>query len=970
MEADVQDLARSLLAAGRDREPITLTPAWWQARLLEWATSDPDFRVKLLRFVDVLPSLRTGAAVADHIRQYFREDSPFWVQAGAQLAAPGVFRPVVSRVVREGVLGMARRFIAGETPEEAAPRLRSLAAEGVGYTVDLLGEATLSEGESSAYFERYEDLLRTLAETSPGPRSGIWDGVPPVNVSVKLTALYSHFEPAAPDHVSNAVRARLEPLLHLARELGAFINIDMEQYVYRDLTLRVLADAMQKRELRKYPHFGVVVQAYLKNADRTIEFLRDIAMSRGAPLTVRLVKGAYWDEERILASQTGWPIPVHEDKAATDASFERCTDLLLDASPHLRLAIGSHNARSIAQAIVKSRERGLQAEIEFQMLYGMAETLRSAVAQQGFRTRVYVPIGTIIPGMGYLVRRLLENTSNQSWFVRESLDASEEELVQVPRPAPHLGPSVTTPGFKNTQPATFHEASQRHAMASALVRTRDSFGGAQPLLIAGSRVQGRPDKDVRCPAEPSLLLGRVAQASLADVETAVESAKSSYAEWRDLGVAERAAIMRRASTIMEERRYELSALMVYESAKPWREADGDVAEACDYLRYYADQAERLMRPQLMGAVLGEENTYLREARGVAAVIAPWNFPLAIITGMSSAALVTGNCAILKPAEQSPLVAARLVEILREAGVPEGVVQYLPGPGEVVGRALVESSGVDTIAFTGSKAVGLDILHRAAQTGGRQRNVKRVIAEMGGKNAVIIDDDADLDEAVAGVLVSAFGYAGQKCSACSRLIVVGSAYRDAVGRLGAAIESLVVGHPAEPATMVPPVISLQAKERIERYVDEGKRTAKLLAQASTPNLEGHYVRPVAFVDVDPTSPLARDEIFGPVLSIFHASDMDSALVLAMESEFALTGGIYSRNPRSIDKARRSFRVGNLYVNRKVTGATVGRQPFGGLAMSGIGDKAGGSDYLLQFLSPRVIAENTARRGFAPQDRAAT
>jgi RHH-type proline utilization regulon transcriptional repressor/proline dehydrogenase/delta 1-pyrroline-5-carboxylate dehydrogenase len=405
--------------------------------------------------------------------------------------------------------------------------------------------------------------------------------------------------------------------------------------------------------------------------------------------------------------------------------------------------------------------------------------------------------------------------------------------------------------------------------------------------------------------------------------------------------------------------------MVYESGKPWHEADGDVIEACDYLRYYGLQSERLLKPQRMGDALGEENEYLREARGVAAVIAPWNFPLAIITGMSSGALAAGNCAIFKPAAQSPLIAGRLVGILREAGVPAGVVQYLAGPGGEVGQALVDHPGVDTIAFTGSKEVGLSILKSAAEVRPGQRNVKRVIAEMGGKNAIIVDDDADLDQAVAGVVTSAFGYAGQKCSACSRLVIVGSAYDETVSRLAAAVESLVVGPPHEPSTFVPPVISEAAQRRIEGYVTGGKSTARLLVQGSRPPGEGYYVAPAVFVDVARNDRLAREEIFGPVLSVLRARDFDEALEIALDSEFALTGGLFSRNPRNIERARREFRVGNLYINRKTTGAVVGRQPFGGLAMSGFGEKAGGPDYLLQFLQPRTISENTTRRGFAPE-----
>jgi RHH-type proline utilization regulon transcriptional repressor/proline dehydrogenase/delta 1-pyrroline-5-carboxylate dehydrogenase len=349
------------------------------------------------------------------------------------------------------------------------------------------------------------------------------------------------------------------------------------------------------------------------------------------------------------------------------------------------------------------------------------------------------------------------------------------------------------------------------------------------------------------------------------------------------------------------------------------------------------------------------------------VIAPWNFPLAIITGMSAGALAGGNAAILKPAAQSPAIAYRLVELLREAGVPPGIVQYLPGPGREVGQALVEHAGVDNVAFTGSSGVGLGIIAAAAKNQPGQRNVKRVIAEMGGKNAIIIDDDADLDQAIHGAVVSAFGYGGQKCSACSRLIIVGTAYEPAVERLKNAVESLVSAPPHDPATQVPPVIGADAQAKILGYLDEGKRSCTLVAQGPNPeHAEGYFIRPTVFTDVGLDSPLAQEEIFGPVLCVFRAASFEEALEIAMNSRFALTGGVFSRNPRNIDLARRTFRVGNLYINRKITGAIVGRQPFGGIAMSGVGEKAGGPDYVRQFMEARLISENTVRRGFAPDD----
>jgi RHH-type proline utilization regulon transcriptional repressor/proline dehydrogenase/delta 1-pyrroline-5-carboxylate dehydrogenase len=969
VEAETQAIGRRLLKAAAHREPFTLSPDWWQERVLDWATSDPDFRVKLLRFVDVLPTLRSGHAVSDHIRQYFQGPTPGLVHVSAELAGQPVFRPVVSRIVRQGVYAMAHRFIAGETPEEAVPRLRALAAEGTGYTVDLLGEATLSEREADVYLDRYSDLLTQLSRSAPGPQAGPWAGVAPVNVSIKLTALYSQFEPAAPDAVSAAVRERLRPLLRLARKCGAFINFDMEQYRFKDLTHRVFADVLTEPEFADFADAGIVVQAYLRDALDDLGRLRDLAQRRGTPFTVRLVKGAYWEEERIVASQNSWPAPVFEEKEETDANYEACTDALLDAWPHLRPAFGTHNPRSIAQAAAKAKARGrAEADVEFQMLFGMAEELRRAVAAEGYRTRVYVPVGQVIPGMAYLVRRLLENTSNQSWFVREATAATPEQALAAPKPARPTAGGQTgqgQPGFRNAAPAAFFLPQPREEMERALRRVRSEFGREYPLLIGGEAVRQRERAAVTYPADPGMVVGYVAQATAADVERAVAEARRAYPAWRDRSAGERAAILRRAARLLEERRFELAATMAYESGKPWREADGDVVEAVDYLNYYAQQAERLSAPRRLGDVLGEENEYRLEGRGVVAVIAPWNFPLAIICGMTSGALAAGNAAILKPAAQSPVIASRLVQVLREAGVPPGVVQYLPGPGSSVGQALVEHTGVDNIAFTGSKEVGLGIVRAAAETREGQRNVKRVIAEMGGKNAVIIDDDADLDQAVAGTLTSAFGYAGQKCSACSRLVIVGGAYDEALSRLAAAVESLIVGPPDEPATSVPPVITAAARDKIMGYVESGRSSARLVAQGRAPAGPGHWVAPVVFEGVGRDDRLARDEIFGPVLSVFRAADFAEALDVALDSQFALTGGVFSRNPRHIEEARRAFRVGNLYINRKITGAIVGRQPFGGLAMSGVGDKAGGPDYLLQFMEPRVISENTMRRGFAPE-----
>jgi len=481
----IDDLERKLSRQGDGHHAFTLTPAWWQERLLEWATNDPDFRTKLLRFVDVLPALRTTRSVADHVRQYFRGAHPGLIRTASGLAAEPIFRPVLSQAVRRGVFSMARRFIAGATPEEALPALRALAEQGVGYTVDLLGEETLSDAEADAYLARYTELLETLASSDVRlPVSGPWAGVPAVNISVKLSALCPHLEPAAPEYVSREARERLRPLLRLARERGAFINFDMEQYRYRDLVQTAFTDLLLEDEFRDNPHVGIVVQAYLRDALDDVARLRALAETRGTPFSVRLVKGAYWDEENIVAGQNSWPVPVWERKPDTDRNFEACTDALIDAWPHLRTAFGSHNPRSVAQAIAKARARGLdERDIEFQMLYGMAEDLRNAVADEGYGTRVYLPVGRVIPGMAYLVRRLLENTSNQAWF--NVGVTAQSSVAQVPSPEPARAVASTprpTQAFTNAAPAQFWVPSVRSRMSAALDAARAGFG--QPRQMA------------------------------------------------------------------------------------------------------------------------------------------------------------------------------------------------------------------------------------------------------------------------------------------------------------------------------------------------------------------------------------------------------------------------------------------------------------------------------------------------------
>ncbi|HVJ83989.1 MAG TPA: L-glutamate gamma-semialdehyde dehydrogenase [Caulifigura sp.] len=519
--------------------------------------------------------------------------------------------------------------------------------------------------------------------------------------------------------------------------------------------------------------------------------------------------------------------------------------------------------------------------------------------------------------------------------------------------------------FFNEPLADFAQDEPLAAMEEAIQFVEDSLGEEYPLLINGKLIETRAKITSRNPSNKKQVVGTAGSATKDHAVQAVEAAKRAFKSWSRMDPSLRAEYLEVIASEMRGRRYELAAWEVFECGKPWADADGDITEAIDFCMYYADQMRQLTRP-LQADVAGEENSYHYRARGVAVVIAPWNFPLAILCGMTAAAIVTGNTVVMKPAEQSPVIAAKFMQIIRDAGVPDGVVNFLPGIGEDIGPVLVNHPDVDIIAFTGSRAVGLQINESAARTTPEQHSVRRVIAEMGGKNAIIIDDDADLDEAVVGVIYSAFGYAGQKCSACSRVIVLDAIYDKFIERLKEATESLVIGPAQSPGTWMGPVIDEESQNRIKDYIAIGNEEAKPLVAKDVGKLagEGYFVGPHIFTDVDPTSRLAQHEIFGPVLAVMKVKTFEEALDIANNTEYALTGGVFSRSPLRLAKAKSEMQVGNLYLNRGITGALVQRHPFGGFKMSGIGSKAGGRDYLTQFMIPVNVTENTLRRGFAP------
>jgi RHH-type transcriptional regulator, proline utilization regulon repressor / proline dehydrogenase / delta 1-pyrroline-5-carboxylate dehydrogenase len=522
------------------------------------------------------------------------------------------------------------------------------------------------------------------------------------------------------------------------------------------------------------------------------------------------------------------------------------------------------------------------------------------------------------------------------------------------------------PSFKNESTTDFSMKLHRKSLSEALESTV-SFLQERSIhsapIIDGEETHTK-ELVIRKNPSTGLTLGAVAFAGKGDVTAAITSLNEGLEAWMTTPVEVRSAMLHRIADIMTEKKLFLTSLIILEAGKPWKDADGDIAEAIDFCRYYADMATFLLNETVLESPFGEQNRLFYQAKGKAAVISPWNFPLAIACGMTVSALVAGNPVILKPAEQSSIIAYEFAKIVLEAGVPTNAFSFLPGRGEIVGQLLVESPDIDLICFTGSREVGLSIQRTAAEIRPGQRGIKRVISELGGKNAIVIDEDADLDEAIKGIIYSAFGYSGQKCSACSRLIIIKSIYEHVLERLVAATSDILIGDASAGPTLVGPVIDEEAHSRLLKTISDASRRLKLAYKGTVPS-SGNFVPPTIFRDVPEDDFIWKNELFGPVLACAAANSFTDAIRMATSSEYALTGAVFSRNPENLTYAQSHFRVGNLYLNRGCTGSLVARQPFGGFKFSGVGSKAGGPDYLLQLVDPRVVTENTMRRGFTPE-----
>ncbi len=981
VEDQTRKIGTELFGRLDQRSPTVFHGRWWENRLMNWVMGDEAIKVQMFRFVDVLPMLRDHADIARHLDEYFedvRQRLPLAARVGLDLT---IGNSILSRALafnaRSNTARIARRFIAGESIEDLVRSVQKIREAGFAFSLTKLSNVVLSEAEADQYQQSYISLIEGMS-THVDRWSEVsvlddnqWGAIPRINVALKLSLLDSQFRSVDAKGSSTRVLKRLRPILQAAREHHAHVQFECEEYANRNLANEIIQSVLTEDEFRDFEDIGIGVNAYFNDSGTYLEKLLDWTKKRGTPITVKLAKGTQWDRERAFAAYHNLACPVFRRKWQTDDNFEQLSGFLMEHHELLRPVIASHNLRSIAHAIACAKENAVpNRAFEIQMQYGIAEEQAQLLTSYGYRIRINTPFGKLIPGMATLVRRHLENTSNDSLLRRNFAEhVAVEKLLMKPSDHATDEPPITdeaAEGFKNEPVTDFGLEENRTAMQQALADVRDQFGATYPLVIDGKSSESRSTLTSRNPSNTSEILGYVASASADQAADAVDAARRTFPQWAAVETSNRCEYVELIAAEIRDRRMELAAWICLEVGKPWIEADADVTEAIDFCMYYAHEMRRLDVPQTHNYP-GEENSYCYRPRGVAVVIAPWNYPLAILTGMTAAAIVSGNTVIMKPAEQASIVAAKLMEVIRNAGVPDGVVNFLPGLGDDIGPELVGSPDVDMVCFTGSHTVGLEINRIAADTNNRQRSVRHVVAEMSGKNSIIIDNDADLDEAVAGVIQSAFSFSGQKCSACSRVIVLEKIYTQFVARLVEATQSLQIGAADSPSTIIGPVIDETARIRILKSVktidtEFGEELA-LAGDVSTLEKQGTFVGPHIITGVDPDSALAQEEIFGPVLAVLKAKNLDEAFTIANNTQFALTGGVYSRSPTTLKRARVEFDVGNLYLNRDITGTLVSRHPFGGFRLSGTGTKAGGPDYLHQFMIPVNITENVSRTGFA-------
>lgn len=844
--------------------------------------------------------------------------------------------PVIRNALRAGMKFLGSQFVMGENMDDAIRNARSEEKKGYTMSYDILGEGARTEKQAQGYIKAY---LKAMDQIAAGRKGPLFEKP---GISVKLSALHPRYTASNEKRVFEELLPRVKNILRAAMKADIAVSFDAEEAYRLDLSLKLYENILRDPEFANFHGIGWVMQAYQKRAIHVATALTELAVSLGRKLPVRLVKGAYWDSEIKYGQIMGLPgYPVFSRKIYTDVSYLACAQQLLSAGDAIYPQFATHNALTAATIIELAKSHKRQPhDFEFQRLHGMGETLHDQLIGT-YRCRIYAPVGEHKDLLAYLIRRLLENGANTS-FVHLLLDQSTPIESLTESPIAQAVAARAQPNEEIPMPKDMYGAQRKNS--DGVEFGYDELRAAHLGAVKASYAD--------YPAAPK-------ETTAQEANVKMLAARNAWRDWQAEPTAIRASMLRKAADIMEARMPELCALCIQEAKKTHGDAVAEVREAVDFLRYYADEAERVMAPMLLPGPTGERNELSLHGRGVFVCISPWNFPLAIFTGQVAAALVTGNCVVAKPAEQTPRIAAAAVRILHEAGIPDHVLQLACGLGETVGAALVAHRDVAGVCFTGSTQVAKILQRTLAEKDGP---IVPLIAETGGQNAMVVDSSALLEQAVDDIVASAFGSAGQRCSALRALFVQKEVADDLWELLSGAMNELKVGDPKELSTDVPAVIDKDAQEGLLAHIAAMKTTAsRWHAAPPAANNDDTYVTPHMF-QLSELRQLTKEQ-FGPILHVFSYKAEELAAIIEQihATGYGLTFGLHTRLRSTMDEVLNAVHVGNRYVNRSMIGAVVGVQPFGGEGLSGTGPKAGGPFYLPRFCAERTTTINTAAIG---------
>lgn len=920
-------------------------------------------------------------------------------------------RSMVRTIIAYAMRILGQQFVMGQTITEALQRAKTMEAMGYRFSYDMLGEAACTHEDALRYYKAYHQAILAIGKAA--------DGRGPIQgpgISIKLSALYPRYEFVQREDCVQAISERLLELAIAAKGQGLHLTIDAEEADRLDLSLDIIEKVFSDTALSGWEGFGLAIQSYQKRCSFLIDWLADLSNKANRRLMVRLIKGAYWDSEIKVSQERGLvDYPVFTRKRGTDVSFIACARKLLQHEKQFFPQFATHNAYSVAAVLEMVGQR---RDFEFQCLHGMGRPLYDEIVglqKLNIPCRVYAPVGGHEDLLAYLVRRLLENGANSS-FVHRIADTKESidhliaaPMLQVEKDEPKRNPRIALPidiyRKQNDMPTAFQDETRRvrkgaaectTTYMSSEISTQQSLSlkgeghtransrgidltnrnELQPLMAemkqacqslpwqAGPMVNGdyrfKKDMAITNPHNREEIVGHVQEASSADIADALAAAEKAQVAWRQTSPKARAEMLMKTADLLEKNHARLMAIIMKEAGKTVNDAIGEVREAVDFCRYYAKEGEIQLSPRVMQGITGEHNEYQLLGRGIVLCISPWNFPLAIFLGQVTAALMSGNSVIAKPAEQTPLIAAAATALLHEAGIPKAVMQLLPGKGEIVGAQLVVSDRIAGVLFTGSTETARLINQQLAE---RKGAIVPLIAETGGQNAMIVDASALPEQVVRDVITSAFGSAGQRCSALRVLYVQEEVADKIIAMLAGAMATLKVGDPAFLETDIGPVIDEDALALLNAHAARMEKEAKLIYAVALPEAcaKGSYFAPRAF-ELKHLSQLQR-EVFGPFLHVirYKSTDMDKIIAEINATQYGLTFGVHSRINQTVQRLTDNIHAGNVYVNRNMIGAVVGVQPFGGEGLSGTGPKAGGPYYLARLCTEKVVSVNTTAAG---------